>query len=211
LLSLYQADLDPHWFSASVHAAEAILDRFRDPAGGFFDTPRDHEPLISRPKSIQDHATPSGNALAVELFLRLWALTEDEAFRQTAEGSLASIQNLAGAHPQAFAAWLCDLDLALGPGIQLAVVGSPDDPSAQAFLEIVWPRYLPRLSLAAGDSRLEGAPRLLAGREPIDGRATAFLCRGFVCQLPARSPADLERQLDDLLRQGRAQEPEARE
>jgi uncharacterized protein YyaL (SSP411 family) len=35
---------------------------------------------------------------------------------------------------------------------------------------------------------LAGGPRdgvpLLEGREPIDGRAAAYVCEGFVCQAP---------------------------
>jgi uncharacterized protein YyaL (SSP411 family) len=206
LLSLYQADPDPSWFSASIRMAEAILDRFADAAGGFFDTPKDHEALIARPKSIQDAATPSGNALAAELLMRLWALTGEEAFRKAAEPSLAAIQVLAGTHPQAFAAWLCVIDLALGPGIQLAVAGKRDDAALLEFLEVVWPQYLPGLSLAAGDAADGRAPRLLQGRQRGDGQAAAYLCEGFVCKLPALSPAELERQLAGVLQRGQSEQ-----
>jgi hypothetical protein len=206
LLSLYQADPDPSWFSASVRLAEAILDRFADASGGFFDTPKDHETLIARPKSIQDHATPSGNALAAELLMRLWALTGEEAYRRAAEPSLRAIQGLAATHPQAFAAWLCVMDLALGRGIQLAIAGKRDDPALMEFLEVVWPRYLPDLALAAGEAADKRSPRLLEGRQRDDGRAAAYLCQGFVCELPALSPADLERQLREALQGGRSEQ-----
>jgi uncharacterized protein YyaL (SSP411 family) len=36
---------------------------------------------------------------------------------------------------------------------------------------------------------------LLLGRQAIDGRATAYVCRGFACQRPTTEPADLARQL----------------
>jgi uncharacterized protein YyaL (SSP411 family) len=206
LLSLYQADPDPSWFSASMRMAEGLLDRFADTAGGFFDTPKDHEALIARPKSIQDAATPSGNALAAELLMRLWALTDEEAFRKAAEPSLTAIQELAGTHPQAFAAWLCVIDLALGPGIQLAVAGKRDDAALLELLEVVWPRYLPGLSLAAGDAADGRAPRLLQGRQRDDGQAAAHLCEGFVCKLPALSPTELERQLAEVLQRGQSEQ-----
>ena len=39
---------------------------------------------------------------------------------------------------------------------------------------------------------LEGIdPNWLAGREPVDGRATAYVCRGTSCSLPITDPADL--------------------
>jgi len=37
---------------------------------------------------------------------------------------------------------------------------------------------------------------LLADRHAIDGRATAYLCEGFVCQAPTTDPTELARQLD---------------
>ena len=197
LLALYQTDFDPRWFTAGVHLAQTILADFPDPAGGFFDTATDHETLIARPKTLQDHATPSGNAMAVELFLRLWALTEDEGYLQAAEAPLRAIQDEAGRHPTAFAAWLCSLEVALGPQSQLALAGSPAEPAIQAFLEVVWREYRPRLVVAVGSRDAPEAPQLLKQRERLHGEATAYLCQTFVCKAPATSPAELERQLKE--------------
>jgi hypothetical protein len=32
---------------------------------------------------------------------------------------------------------------------------------------------------------------LLSGRVPVDGRAAAYVCRGFVCERPVTSTAEL--------------------
>jgi hypothetical protein len=45
-----------------------------------------------------------------------------------------------------------------------------------------------------GEPDAPGVP-LLADRPLVDGRAAAYVCRGFVCDRPTVSPADLERQL----------------
>jgi uncharacterized protein YyaL (SSP411 family) len=39
---------------------------------------------------------------------------------------------------------------------------------------------------------------LLASREAVGGRATAYVCRNFTCDLPATDRATLARQLDAL-------------
>ncbi len=73
LLALYQADFNPRWYERAIHLAEDMAANFRDPAGGFFDTRSDHDQLITRPKEVQDNATPSGSALAASALLHLAA------------------------------------------------------------------------------------------------------------------------------------------
>ena len=84
LLALYEATFDERWFTTARPLADAILERFADPEGGFFDTATDHERLVTRPKDIQDNATPSGGAMATLVLLRLAALDRRVAATATA-------------------------------------------------------------------------------------------------------------------------------
>jgi hypothetical protein len=88
LLSLFQADPQPRWFQAAIGLIEQILSHFRDPAGGFFDTPDDAEYLLFRPKDLQDNATPSGNALAAMALQQLAAYEGNSEWRYLAESML---------------------------------------------------------------------------------------------------------------------------
>ena len=38
---------------------------------------------------------------------------------------------------------------------------------------------------------------LLRGREATDGRATAYVCQNYVCQLPVNDAGDLAEQLSE--------------
>ena len=51
----------------------------------FHDAPADGEALLVRPRDIMDNATPSGNSLAVELLVRLSALTGSAEHRGIAD------------------------------------------------------------------------------------------------------------------------------
>jgi uncharacterized protein YyaL (SSP411 family) len=59
LLELYQTTFEPRWFVAAQELAETMIAHFRAPDGRFFDTSDDHEALITRPRDLQDNATPS--------------------------------------------------------------------------------------------------------------------------------------------------------
>ncbi len=195
MLSLYQTDFNPRWFEAARIQADEILGHFQDPQGGFFDTRDDHEQLIARPKSLQDTPIPSGNSLAASLLLKLGALTGESVYREPAEAVLRAMQANSVRHPTAFAAWLCGLDFALGPQLQLALMGDPDQPEFKALLDVERSQYLPRVVVAGGPIGTKGAPALLDGRGLVDGKPTAYLCEGFVCQLPTTSPETLREQV----------------
>jgi hypothetical protein len=196
LLALYQVDFDLRWYAAAVAHAEEILEAYADPQGGCFDTRHDHERLIARPKSLQDTPTASGNAAAASLLLQLAALTGERRYAEPAEAAAAAMQELAARHPTAFSAWLCAIHFALGPQLQLALAGDPADPDFQALARTAQARYLPNLVIAGGEPGAPSLPPLLADRPRRDGRPTAYLCQGFVCNLPVTTPEALAQQLD---------------
>jgi uncharacterized protein YyaL (SSP411 family) len=196
LLALYAVDFDLRWYAAAVERAEEILAAFSDPQGGFFDTRHDHERLIARPKSIQDSPIPSGNTSAASLLLQLAALTGERRYAEPAEAAAGAMQDLAARHPTAFSGWLCAIDFALGPQLQLALAGDPSEPEFQALAQVLRSRYLPNLVTAGGEPGTEGQPGLMADRSRIDGRPAAYLCQGFTCRLPVTTPEGLAEQLD---------------
>src|SRR5690606_10274397 len=66
LFSLYATTGEAEWFDRAISLVDAIVERFADPAGGFFTTPDDGERLVIRPKDTFDNPAPSGNSLAAE-------------------------------------------------------------------------------------------------------------------------------------------------
>jgi uncharacterized protein YyaL (SSP411 family) len=193
LLDLYQADFDPHWFAEARCLADEMLDRFSDPAGGFYDTPADGEALLLRPRTLQDNAVPSGSALACEALLKLDAFTGEGDYREIAGRAMSAVLRPAAEHPTAFARWLSAADFALGPVRQVAVVGDP-----QTFLTELHRGYDPRRVTAASALPLpEDAPALLRDRPLLGGKPTAYVCQGFVCKIPVTDPNGLKQQLGD--------------
>ncbi|MDI6773021.1 MAG: thioredoxin domain-containing protein, partial [bacterium] len=191
LLALYETTFDARWFVEARRLADEMLARFSNPEGGFFDTSDDHETLVVRPQDLQDNATPSGSAMAVTVLLRLAAFTGDGKYRNPAETALKAVQPLAAAHPTAFAQWLCALDFALARPSEIAIVGDPDSADTRALLDVVMTPYRPNKVVAVGRPGEASPIPLLAGRAPLAGGATAFVCERFTCRLPVSDPMEL--------------------
>jgi uncharacterized protein YyaL (SSP411 family) len=188
LIALYEATFDARWLTAATALADMILDRFADTAnGGFFDTSADHETLISRPKEVFDNATPSGNAVAADVLLRLAVLTGKDQYERAARGALELLREPMARYPMGFARSLSALDFALGRPIEVAIVGHLGAPDTEALLQVVFEPFVPNKVIAGGDADIP----LLEGRHVRNGRATAYVCEHYVCQAPTTDPEEL--------------------
>ncbi len=197
LLSLYEATGEMGWFRRTVGLADRIIDLFWDPSlPGFFDATAAHDNLPVRPRSFIDNALPSGSSVATELLLRLGALTGEGRYRDVAGANLRALGDFMVKAPAGAGRLLCALDFYVGPVKEVALVGPADDPAWEEMYREIFGRYLPNKVVALGRGPTEEVP-LLAGREAVDGRPTAYVCQNFVCRLPARTAEELRSQLEE--------------
>jgi uncharacterized protein YyaL (SSP411 family) len=201
MLALYQATLDPRWYREARALAATMVEQFWDPEqGAFFDTGRDHEQLVSRPRDVFDNATPAGNSVAAEVLLRLAEFTGNDGYRERAQRLLAGLRDAMAQHPTAFGHLLCALDFALGPVKEVALAGDPAAGETRALLRVLFGNFLPNTVVALRRPGPEGerAERLiplLAGRPQLNGKATAYVCEQYTCQLPVTEARALAEQL----------------
>jgi uncharacterized protein YyaL (SSP411 family) len=185
LLTLYETTFDPRWFAAAVELAETILARFSDREnGGFFATADDHESLIARRKELEDAPIPAGASSAAFGLLRLSALTGEHRYEEAALGVLQLLHAVAPEHPAAFGHLLQALDFHFATVKEVAIVG----PDAAPLERVVRGEFRPHLVVAGGPA--DGVP-LLEGRDPVDGRAAAYVCERFACLRPVTEPDEL--------------------
>ncbi|MDQ3631921.1 MAG: thioredoxin domain-containing protein, partial [Actinomycetota bacterium] len=197
LLHLYEATFEPRWFGAARGLADELIERFADPdRGGFFSTASDAEALVARRKDLEDAPIPAGGSSAALGLLRLAALTGDHRYEAAAEGQLQLLHELAVKHPGAFGHLLQALDERLRPRREVAVVGPA--PERAALVAVVREALRPGLVLAGAETADAAVP-LLEGRDPVEGRAAAYVCEGFSCRRPVTTPEDLR----ELLTQAR--------
>jgi len=197
LLTLYEATLEPRWLREALDLAEQVVDLFWEEAEGlFYDAPRDGERLVLRPRDVMDNATPSGNSLAVELLLRVAALSGAEHLREPALRALAREAGAMRQFPSAFGRLLSALTLHLDPPVEVVLLGSDRDGGFRELLGAAHRPYAPNRVVAGGDPA--GLPPfpLFRGRELRGSRPTAYVCRNFTCSLPIHDPGELLEELD---------------
>ena len=133
--------------------------------------------------------------------------------------ALAQMQPMISQYPLGFGQWLQALAYALSKPREIAIVGDPNSADTQALLNVVRRGYRPFQVVALGTpdredvqlARLRQLPSnaadgvgsiaavpLLQDRGLVDGHATDYVCRGFVCQAPVADPQALK----ELLKRG---------
>jgi uncharacterized protein YyaL (SSP411 family) len=196
LLNLYQTDPDPKWYTKAVKLTTEMVDHFRHPDVGFYDTRDDHESLLMRPKDVQDNAIPSGNALAATALLKMAAYTGNGDWRDISEDMLASIQTTAIRYPVMFSQWLSAMDFALGPTYEIAVIGNSIEDKTKAIQETIWSEYRPRMVFALSSFPVSDKnPPLLYNRPMKNDMPTAYVCQNFECNQPVNTTDELQKLL----------------
>ena len=202
LIALHEATLDRRWLDGAGRLVDAMVDLFWDPAtGGFFDTGRDHETLVVRPRSLFDSAVPCGSSVAADVLLRLAVLTGNEDLERRATETIRSVAPLMSRYPSGFGRFLGALDFHLGPAVEVALLwpaggaaADGGDPAAPLLAE-VYRRYLPNRVLTGAVEGSGADLPLLAGKRAW-GQPTAYVCERYACQAPTTRPAELGSQLD---------------
>ncbi|MFJ3900737.1 thioredoxin domain-containing protein [Streptomyces sp. NPDC090025] len=182
------------WLEFAGFLLDIVLDQFTAEGGALYDTAHDAEQLIRRPQDPTDSATPSGWTAAAGALLGYAAHTGSEPHRAAAERALGVVKALGPRAPR-FIGWGLAVAEALRDGPrEIAVVGAPDDEGFRELRRTALRAAAPGAVVATGLPDGEEFP-LLTDRPLVDGLATAYVCRHFVCDAPTTDPELLARKL----------------
>jgi hypothetical protein len=196
LIDLYEAEFDPRNLQLAVQLTRKMIELFEDrEGGGFFSTAAGDASLVMRVKDDYDGAEPSGNSLAALNLLRLAAITGDTELRETAKRTLAAFAGKMSEHPSGLPQMLVAYLWSIGKPVQVILAGERGAPDTQALAAAVHGRFLPNRVVAMAPDVGDAAP----GMAELEGRATAYLCENFACQLPVNTLTKFESRLDELL------------
>jgi uncharacterized protein YyaL (SSP411 family) len=192
LLDLYDASFQVRWLQWA-EALQAKMDElFWDAeCGGYFNSAADDPHLVLRLKEDYDGAEPAPSSVAALNVLRLAAIFHDEARRERGGRCIGAFRAQWSRAPHALPQMLCALELALEPPRHVVLAG---DPAAEDFLALA-AVLQERLGTRRTIVRADAAIPWTAAMRPIEGRAAAYVCEDFACQLPVTEPDALRRLL----------------
>ncbi|MEX0851816.1 MAG: thioredoxin domain-containing protein [Bauldia sp.] len=190
-LALHAATLDARYLDQAEALAAALRAHHWDTATpGYFLSADDAEALIMRPKSVTDEATPSATSLMAQNLIRLWHLTGDDEYRRDVDDILAAASAAVANNLFASTGLLNALDLRQG-AVDVAIV-APAGVAADDLVAAVRRHATPNTVLSVHDGKAQmPAGHPAAGKTAVDGRATAYVCRGETCSLPVTEAGEL--------------------
>jgi len=188
-LSLAQATGEDSWRELAGTLLSDIKNHFQQDSG-LTDTANDVAPVAkdvaTRQVDPTDNVTPSGWAATIDAALTYAALSGDTEMRTWAEKFIPALIPLVASHTR-FAGWGSTMFVTWldGPR-EVAVV----DANNSGFREVLAQGTAPGMVYAWGPDQL-----LMQNRNLIEGKATAYVCRGFVCSAPTTDLNELKKSI----------------
>ncbi len=201
LLDLYEATGKTAWLREAHRLTMIQIGLFKDGVhGGFFDTTGDDPTLLVRIREQYDGAEPAGNSVAALNLLRLAEMTDNEEWRGEAERIFDSVAQTLEQRPMVMPQMVAALDFSLSKPLQIVLASRPGDPDGERLARQVFDRFLPNkvvLHIDGGEVQKDLAELLpfVENLTMLEGRPTAYVCRDYVCSLPATDPQVLAGQL----------------
>jgi uncharacterized protein len=191
LIDLYEATFETRFLRHAVEFTDTMLTLFHDSNdGGLFFTASDAEQLIVRSKEAHDGALPSGNAAAAYNLQRLSRLTGNTEYERRADAIIHAFGAQLERYPTGHTVMLTALHFARTPGQEIVLAGS-GTAAVDEMARALRTRWLPESVLLFRDSAepedITALAPFLADNTAINNEATAYVCRGFACELPVSS------------------------
>jgi uncharacterized protein len=184
MLAVHQARPVPGLLERATELLDQVLRDFGDGAGGVREPSRTELPVDAH--DPLDQAAPGGTSTLADALVTAAALTGRDDLRAAADRIVAQVGAVLQRVPRAGGWYLAVAEAMVAGPLQVAV--ATDDPAGELAVR-ARTRAPGGAVLAVG--RPDSEP-LLADRPLRDGRSTAYVCRGFVCDRPVTSADDLE-------------------
>jgi uncharacterized protein YyaL (SSP411 family) len=206
LIELYESTFKSSYLRQAGELMEKFIEDFWDESGGggFFFTADSSETLLVRQRNDSDGALPSAGSVALLDLLKLGRMTQNTDYEDKANALIGTVSQLVESSPLAFTFLLSALDFQIGPSTEVVIAGHSRASDTREMAGILRKEFAPNKVVLFRPAEQEQpeivdlAP-FIRFQGSIDGRATAYVCRDYACELPVTDSEAMLR----LLRSGR--------
>src|SRR5438445_4415882 len=196
LLDYFEIDPSKKYLNIAIHHANYLLEHFWDEnEKSFFFTGDNHEKLIVRTKNIFDLSLPSGNSVATGALLRLYHITQEKKYLDTALKVMESLSTMAAENPFGFGQLLSVIYMYLQKPIEITIMNQDDSEICRYLAR----KFLPESILVSisKKERLDDLKQLpfFAGKDYDSTKTKIYICKDFTCSLPLETVQEIEKLL----------------
>lgn len=209
LIEVYEASFAPRYLQTAVELSRDLVAHYWDCSqGGFFFVPDDSDVPV-RQKPVYDGAIPSGNSVAMYALFALARMTANLELEETASRMRQVFADTVRESPIAYAHFLTAFEFMLGPNFEVILSGVSGAEDTKAMVRAIRSHYAPDAVVIFRPAE-EASPEItgIAGFtrdvEMVEGKATAYVCTNYACDIPTTDPDEMLRLMKSS---GRPPEP----
>ena len=197
LLDVYEMNFDLKYLAKAIELQEIADEFFWDKVeGGYFTVAEDAEQMIVRAKKIYGGPIPSGNSVAIGNLVRLHRMTGQPHFAKRGDELIRAFSAELAQNSAVYPLALSFLDFHFGPSHEIVISGGEEREMVDALRKSFLPnKVIIRRTSENSEALAKLAPYTETQRSR-DGRATAYVCQNFACQLPT---IEVEKMMQSLL------------
>ncbi len=188
-MELYEATFEKKYIDKTVRLTDYTIKHFYDEVNGGFYFAADYaEKLIVRIKEFYDGAVPSGNSVMIYNLLKLNRFTANSFYEDIAKRSIDFFSSSISNAPSGSSFIFCALEFLFGTAHEIIVASEKFDSAAEFILEKLNKLFLPdKILIFLNGSNQNQRPEFdyLANYKTLDGKPTIYVCKNFICSLPA--------------------------
>ncbi|MGD9487063.1 MAG: thioredoxin domain-containing protein [Calditrichaceae bacterium] len=196
LLDAYEALFNDDYLKWAFELTQYVNKNFLDPEnGGYYYTSNEQEELFKRLKDETDQSIPSGTGIMLLNNLRIFSLTEDNDLMKICENIFKKYGGEFPVNPYGYASYLNALDFYIKKPKEI-LIARPQEMEIGPYLDVINQSYVPNkvlMIITPGKGHSVMTNSLLQGKEPINGKVTAYVCQNYTCSLPVFSTEELKK------------------
>lgn len=202
LLGLFETTGNTDWLNWALQMTNILEENFKAENGAYYQTDGVDQNIILRKCQFSDGAEPSGNAVHCENLLKLYEMTLESKYLESAEDILKAAKKYIDNYPPGYSYHLMNLNRYYDKHATTLVIALNDKNQHQHEISnLIFSNFIPHKAVIwrkENDSRLFALLPYTKEQIPIEGYTTLYLCHQGVCKKPLTDIAEIQGTLSNL-------------